>query len=81
MTKVENDLRRAETCEQSRDLLPRALSDGDRRSFNLLIKLKRKQGCGPNKRQDCYACLREGTALDDAIKAVKTRKAPTPFGS
>jgi hypothetical protein len=75
------DLRRAETCEQSRDLLARATSEGDRRSFNLLAKLKRKQGCGPNKRQDCYACLRDGTALDDAIKAVKTKKAPTPFGS
>ena len=74
------DLRRAETCEQNRELLARALSDGDRRSFNLLAKLKRKQGCGPNKRQDCYACLREGTELDDAIKTVKTRKAPPTFG-
>lgn len=73
------DLRQAETCEQNRELLGRATSDGDRRSFSLLAKLKRKQGCGPNKRQDCYPCLREGTELDDAIKAVKTRRAPAPF--
>jgi hypothetical protein len=73
------ELRRAETCEQNQALLARAVSEGDRRSFSLLAKLKRKQGCGPNKRQDCYACLREGTELDDAIKAVKTKRAPNPF--
>jgi hypothetical protein len=75
------ELRTAETCEQNHALFPRALADGDRRSFHLLAKLKRKQGCGPNKRQDCYACLRGGGELDAAIKAVKGRRAPTPFGA
>ncbi len=75
------DLRLAETCDHHRAVLQRALEHGDRRSFHLLAKLKRKQGCGPNKRQDCFACLREGTELDDAIKAVKQRRAPAPFGS
>jgi len=74
------DLRLAETCERNRDLLPRALETGDRRSFSLLAKLKRKQGCGPNSRQDCYPCLRQGGELDAALKAVKTRRAPNPFG-
>lgn len=74
------DLRDADTCEKSRDLLPAATSDGDHRASHLLNKLTRKYGCGPGKRQDCYACLRDGKALDDAIKAVKSRHEPHPFG-
>ncbi|HYQ46611.1 MAG TPA: hypothetical protein VER11_31800 [Polyangiaceae bacterium] len=74
------ELRDADTCEKNRDLLPRASSDGDRRSFSLLNKLTRKYGCGPNKRQDCYACLRDGKDLDEALKVVKTRREPRPFG-
>ncbi|MET0792509.1 MAG: hypothetical protein ABW061_13390, partial [Polyangiaceae bacterium] len=74
------DLRDADTCEKNRDLLPKATSDGDHRASHLLNKLTRKYGCGPNKRQDCNACLRDGKALDDAIKAVKARREPHPFG-
>jgi hypothetical protein len=74
------ELRVVETCEQNHALLPRAIQAGDRRSLNLVAKLKRNQGCGPNKRQDCYPCLREGAELDTAIKTVKTRRAPTPLG-
>ena len=74
------DLRDADTCEKNRDLLAQASSDGDHRASHLLNKLTRKYGCGPGKRQDCYACLRDGKALDDAIKAVKSRREPHPFG-
>ena len=74
------DLRDADTCEKSRDLLERASSDGDRRSFHLLNKLTRKYGCGPNKRQDCYACLRDGKDLEATLKIVKARREPRPFG-
>jgi hypothetical protein len=52
-------LRDAGTCEANRDLLPKATSDGDKLTFHLLSKPARKYGCGANKRQDCYACLRE----------------------
>ena len=75
------DLRDADTCEKNKELLPRATSDGDRRSYHLLNKLTRKYGCGASKRQDCYACVRGGTDLDDALKAVKPRREPHPFGS
>lgn len=74
------DLRNAETCEQNRNLLSRATTDGDKRSFHLLSKLTRKYGCGANKRQDCYTCLRDGKDLDAAIKAVKARREPKGFG-
>ena len=72
------DLRLAETCEANRVILPRALEVGDRRSFPLLSKLKRKDGCGPQRRQDCFACLREGDELEAAITAVKGRRTPNP---
>jgi hypothetical protein len=73
------DLRIAETCEQNRQLLPRVLDKGDRRSLALLAKLSRRFGCGPNKRLDCYPCLRDDKAVDDAMTAVKKRREPKPF--
>jgi hypothetical protein len=74
------DLRLAETCAANQALLPRAIQDGDRRSLQLLTKLQRKQGCGPKKSADCFACLRDGEELEAAITAVKARRAPSPFG-
>jgi hypothetical protein len=73
------DLRVAETCEQNKQLLPRVLDKGDRRSLALLAKLARRFGCGPNKRLDCYSCLRDDKAVDDAMIAVKKRREPKPF--
>jgi hypothetical protein len=73
------DLRIAETCEQNKELLPRVLDKGDRRSLALLAKLARKFGCGANKRQDCYPCLRDDKLVDDAMTAVKKRREPRPF--
>jgi hypothetical protein len=73
------DLRIAETCEQNQALLPRVTDKGDRRSLAMLAKLARKFGCGPNKRLDCYPCLREDKAVDDAMTAVKKRREPKPF--
>lgn len=71
-------LRSAETCEDNRALLPKALTDGDRRSQHLLLKLSAKHGCGPKKADDCYACLRDRKdELSATINAVKSRHAPT----
>jgi len=78
--KVALDLRIAETCDQNRELLARAAKHGDRRSLHLLGKLKQKKGCGKNKAEDCFACLRDGTQLDDAMKAVKQRRPPAFAG-
>lgn len=74
------DLRAAETCEQNAQVLPRAVKDADRRSLHLLIKLQRKYGCGPNKRLDCYPCLRSGDQLESAIKTSREHPEPRPFG-
>lgn len=71
------DLRAATTCEDTKAVLPRALKDGDRRSFHLLTKLLAKRGCGAKKNEDCFACLRaDADDLTETIKAVKARKAP-----
>jgi hypothetical protein len=77
---VSLDLRQAETCEENEKLLPRAIEHGDRRALHLLIKLTRRYGCGPNKREDCYPCLRDSDAVDQAVKAVKNRREPKTFG-
>jgi len=71
------DLRLAESCEQYKLALPKALRDGDRRSAHLLLKLSNKHGCGPKKSDDCYACLREQSdELKATINAVKSRRPP-----
>ena len=75
------ELRLAETCDANRELLPKAGQVGDQRSIQPLNKLKRKQGCGPNKKQDCFPCLRDGDQLDAAITAAKARRAPNPFAA
>jgi DNA-binding response OmpR family regulator len=70
------DLRKAESCEQNQALLPRALAEGDGRALRPLNRLIRRTGCGPNKRLDCYACLRKGKQLREVIRAVRKRRGP-----
>ena len=68
----------AETCEQYQAILPKALTDGDRRTLHLLTKLNAKRGCGPKKADDCFACLRDKSdELTATINAVKSRRAPS----
>jgi len=72
------DLRAASTCDDYRVVLPRALTDGDRRSLLPLAKLVSRRGCGPNKGADCFACLRgSGDELAATINAVKSRRPPS----
>lgn len=76
------DLRRAEKCEEFKDLLTRAHDTADRRAMPTLAKLASKRGCGDNKQADCYECLRplekdkQAIDLGKAIKAVAKRPAP-----
>jgi hypothetical protein len=70
------DLRQAETCEDNAKLLERAIAVGDKRAFAPLSRLLRHNGCGPTKKDDCYACIREGDRLKQALTAVKLRREP-----
>jgi hypothetical protein len=69
-------LREAETCEENLKLLAKATELGDKRSLAPIARLGRRTGCGPTKRDDCFACLREGDALKNALVAVKKRREP-----
>ena len=70
------DLREAESCEDNAKILPRAIEVGDKRAFAPLSRLLRHNGCGPTKRDDCYACLREGELLKQALTTTKLRREP-----
>ena len=70
------DLRRAESCPVVKTILPRAIQHGDRRALPPLVKLMSKRGCGPAKRDDCFACLGKRDDVRDAIKAAQARKEP-----
>lgn len=72
------ELRAAEQCEAIEAALPKVQSDGDRRALPLLAKLNVKRGCGPDKKDDCFACLRSHTKQVLATaNAVKKRNAPS----
>lgn len=63
-------------CEAVRPLLEEVKRVGDTRSLNPLAKLRKKRGCGPGKRSDCYACLRDDELLEAAIAAAAERPGP-----
>jgi serine/threonine-protein kinase len=67
------DMQEATTCEAKRDLLARVAEDGDIRLLPNLKSLKAKRGCGFLNVEDCWPCLHEDRALDEAIDAVSER--------
>jgi serine/threonine protein kinase len=74
--KLALEVREAKGCAALQALLPKLTKDGDERSLKTLRRLQTNTGCGFLDLEDCYPCLRKGSALDDAVAAVSTRKAP-----
>jgi hypothetical protein len=72
------DLRTATSCEDYLRVLPSVQKNGDQRCSATLRALRHKDGCGDDGKQDCFACLREGSLLDDALAAIEGRPAPQP---
>jgi hypothetical protein len=70
------DLRSATSCEDYLRVLPAVQRDGDQRCSATLRALKHRDGCGDDGQKDCFACLRDSSALDDALKAIEGRAAP-----
>ena len=70
------DLRQAKTCEENLGLLDRAIESGDRRALPALGNLLNKRGCGDKGNEDCFACLRDGDKLKEALKAARSRPGP-----
>ena len=72
------ELRGAETCEAAAAALPHVQADADRRSLPWLSKLNARRGCGPQKADDCYSCLRaEMKQVTAAVNGAKKRPAPS----
>lgn len=66
-------------CAKMLKLLVRAQADADTRAFSPIAALNSKRGCGDNKLEDCWACLRSGEgkeALAEAVKLARKNKAP-----
>ncbi len=63
-------------CEESKALLSKAIDQGDKRALVPINRLARKTGCGPNKKLDCYPCLREDDLIKRAFNAVRVRREP-----
>jgi len=70
------DLRSASSCEDYLRVLPAVQRDGDQRCSATLRALKHRDGCGDDGQADCFACLRDGTLLDDALTAIEGRVPP-----
>ncbi len=64
------------SCASYRALLPQVIVDGDARSLPVLGSLARTQGCGPQQRLDCFACLRDDDLLMRATAAAAARPGP-----
>ncbi len=75
--KVALELRKTHKCKDVKELLSRVQKEGDRRCLGKLKRLKSHRGCGFLGLGDCYGCLRKGSELSDATKAVEGR--PGPF--
>ncbi len=64
------------TCDTAKTLLERAKQDGDTRSLRPMARFRRLRGCGPNKRSDCFACIRDSELLEEAVREANSREAP-----
>jgi hypothetical protein len=67
------DLRSAASCDDYAKVLPAVLKSGDQRSIATLRALRHNDGCGADGKQDCYACLRDSSLLEDTLRAVEKR--------
>jgi len=67
------DLRSAANCDDYLRVLPAVVRNGDQRSSATLRALRHNDGCGADGQQDCYACLRDNSLLEDALKAIDAR--------
>ncbi len=74
--RVALELRDARGCEAFQALLARAITHGDTRSLRPLLGVTKRDGCGAQGTEDCFACLRDGR-LTEALKKAKSRPAPT----
>jgi hypothetical protein len=66
-------LRYAKSCSERHSLLTQAAEKGQQRTLEYLNIVKVPGGCGHNARKDCFPCMRQDSALKDAIAAIQKR--------
>jgi serine/threonine-protein kinase len=66
-------VRDALNCEQQHQHLEKVLTEGDARALSVLFALDNREGCGDDKKADCYPCLRQDDLLQRAIDTVQRR--------
>lgn len=76
--RVAIDLQRVADCKDASLLVDEAARVADRRALRALARLTRRDGCGPERRDDCFACLRGSSALGHALRSAKNRPEPRP---
>jgi hypothetical protein len=80
--KVLLDLQSAKECTEVLQILSRAKLYADQRSVASLKKLNSRRGCGDQKLDDCYACLRKleadpkAPSVNQVLIAARGRPAP-----
>jgi eukaryotic-like serine/threonine-protein kinase len=68
-------------CPQIQKIVATAIKHADQRSLPALRALEKTQGCGYDKQQDCYPCLRTGGELEGALQTANETAAPRFEGS
>ncbi len=71
--KVAAQLRYARSCTDRHKLMARAGEVGDERALAYLKILKYRKGCGRRGRSDCFPCLRQDKALEEAAAKIEKR--------
>ncbi len=63
-------------CPAVAKLLEEAKTVADRRIYGEMKSVYGKRGCGVNKAEDCWACLRKPDLVKEAIPEIRPRLAP-----
>jgi serine/threonine-protein kinase len=67
------DLEKSPDCERAKELVKSAALVGDKRALGALKVMKATSGCGEDKKEDCFACLRNGDDLAVALEKIQQR--------
>ncbi|MFO0614335.1 MAG: hypothetical protein U0414_17240 [Polyangiaceae bacterium] len=73
------DLPNVRDCETMKTFVVRANESADDRSSARLRELASETGCGPTKKDDCWACLHGSTLLYETRTAVDARPFTPPW--
>ena len=72
------ELHNATSCKSMKSALEYAAKHADSRSLARLQQVERtRDGCGADKSEDCFECIRGSSEFDEALKRAQNHAAPT----